>query len=246
MDLLVGHLDAWIASRLSFVPPKPFDDVERRRLVWQALDVESETVEVLAEVLQLHYVGGRLEVTDRMAGDGDLSDTIRTALLSVFKFRKFSDSRWLTVGTSCRTVVASVLCGLNDLVDEIKDDRTASKYYLNGYFRMANNPLGRQFVVTCAFVGRAIEGVLANIIEGPRVARNFDELWELQCEDTMWLLQFPDDAWDIVAVAMGMEGAQLRSSVISRAHIAFHFVYRRVFSCAGKLPWSLCRGDLGG
>lgn len=56
-------------------------------------------------------------------GEGfDLIESIATTLLAVWRFRKFTESRWLTVGTSCRTLVAAVILGFDDLFREIQQD----------------------------------------------------------------------------------------------------------------------------
>ena len=41
-------------------------------------------------------------------------------------------------------------------------------------------------------------------------------------------------------------GAALTDKCIEAAHVAFHFIYRRIFVPAAELPWRLVRGDIAG
>ena len=55
-------------------------------------------------------------------GEQELTETICATLLSLWKFRKFTESRWLTVGTRCRVLMAGLATGLDDLVQSIQKE----------------------------------------------------------------------------------------------------------------------------
>ena len=56
----------------------------------------------------------------------DLVQTLATVLTECWRFRPFTESRWLTVGTSCRTMIVAVLLGLDDFWQYLKEDISAS------------------------------------------------------------------------------------------------------------------------
>ena len=56
-------------------------------------------------------------------GDGDPVQVVMGCLLGSWRFRKFTESRWLTIGTSCRTLIMGVLYGLDGLVQCIQQER---------------------------------------------------------------------------------------------------------------------------
>ena len=58
-------------------------------------------------------------------GDRDLVDVISSAFLATWRFRKFTESRWLTVGASTRILTRAVLLGLDNLFQFLKEDFTA-------------------------------------------------------------------------------------------------------------------------
>jgi len=136
MDLAHGHLAEWVASRIEFVDELQMDAVDQRRLLWQALDVEMETADVLAEVLQLTFEGGRLRVARSVSARADLVSLIVTALSSAWRFQRWNERRFLIAGAQARTMVAAMLTGVEDLVAFIRADESASKFFINGFTRM--------------------------------------------------------------------------------------------------------------
>ena len=55
-------------------------------------------------------------------GDQDLVEAISGALMSVWKIRRFSESRWLTIGSSCRVLIAGLVTGLDNFARFIQRD----------------------------------------------------------------------------------------------------------------------------
>jgi len=54
--------------------------------------------------------------------DEDLVDAVAATLLSIWRFQKFTESRWLTVGTATRVLVRAVLLGLDAFYDFLQKD----------------------------------------------------------------------------------------------------------------------------
>ena len=173
-----------------------------------------------------------------------LVDTITTALLSAWKFVRFTDSRFLSVGVSSRTTIAALLLGVDGLVATTKEDPIAPTFYLNGFERLMAQPDRRAFVAEAAFVSRVIDGVLGELMEDARVGMRHDELWALMCEDMKWLVDVPLRTWALVSTVVGTTAEILRASCIAGGHATFHFFWRRVLEPAGQLPWTLVRGDV--
>ena len=55
-------------------------------------------------------------------GDQDLVDSICAVLVGCYRFRRFTESRWLTIGTSTRVLTLAVLLGLDGLVEYIQKE----------------------------------------------------------------------------------------------------------------------------
>ena len=71
-------------------------------------------------LVELSYI----ECTNKclQIGDRDLAESVSACLMSVWRFRKFSESRWLTLGTTCRTLVAAVATEFDNLFRYIQQD----------------------------------------------------------------------------------------------------------------------------
>ena len=81
----------------------------------------------LATDLQIWWDGHRLLVSAKYEDEPTLHEKVTGLLLTVFRFKKFTDSRWCTLGDSSRTLVASLSLGLDALIELIrKDPRTSN------------------------------------------------------------------------------------------------------------------------
>ena len=98
---------------------------------WTSLGVEPVVVQGLVE-LGLRWRGDRLQVYEGAASNPDFVEKVTACMLSVFRFQRFTDSRWCTIGDSCRSIVASLALGLGGLVESIRSDPKASDYYIRG------------------------------------------------------------------------------------------------------------------
>ena len=99
---------------------------------WVDLCDDGDVAEQLAE-LGLWWHNDRLEVAREHIGKADLIRDIVGLFTSVLKFKRFSDSRWVSQGPSCRTFVIGRQLGLDELVNTIRKDPKASDYYIHGY-----------------------------------------------------------------------------------------------------------------
>ena len=151
--------------------------VDHRRTMWHELGVDVATAELLASDLQLWLQGGRLWVLRGAFAYGDVWGAIASALAAVWRFQKFTESRWLTLGGSARTMVAALMTGLESLVRFIEKDELASKYYLKGFRRLQSDR--KLFLVVAGIVGRVPEAFQLELMKDSRVAKRVDELWGL-------------------------------------------------------------------
>jgi hypothetical protein len=206
------------------------------------LDVDVETCEVLAETLQLQFAGGCLCLSEEASKDLDWQDTVLTALLSVWRFRQWAESRFLALGSSSRSLVAAILCGLDDFY-EFLTEKNISRFYLNGYRRLQGDR--RLYVASACFIARVPDVALAALMSDGRVALQYEALWSACIEELQRLCQLQNSVWDAIAYVMGTQGSILRDHAVAGSHVAWHFLYRRVLQPASSLPWTLARAQEG-
>eukprot|EP00974_Lingulodinium_polyedra_P008540 815241-Lingulodinium_polyedra.AAC.1 len=134
---LYTYLWPWIQDHLQYVAEQDLPPVGERTCLWTSLGLEPAVVEWLADDLKLEWKEGRLRVVDTWATKTDVIEQVAAALLTVWKFKPFSSSRWVTVGVSCRTMVAALLTGLPSLVSRVRDDPAASDWDIQGFSRLS-------------------------------------------------------------------------------------------------------------
>ena len=103
-----------------------------RRAYWQAMDVESDILEVVVD-MDLRY-DGRVWVSERMRHHAGIINLLETVYLSIFRFRKFTTSRWLNVSSSLRTLMLSLDIGLAEICEQIRKHNEESSFYLHNFF----------------------------------------------------------------------------------------------------------------
>ena len=163
------------------------------------------------------------------------------ALMNVWSFRRFSDSRWISLGSSCRTLLAAVVLGLPDLVDEILANPRASSYFLSG-FKHFSDRVARMTatVATCSFVS---DSVLAALLDDDRVPSMLPRLVADIKDELAYAMGIDQSVWDFVGRAVGLRGEELRSDSVAASMTSAGFIHRRLREAQGH-PGSLCVGDV--
>ena len=135
-DLINSQMSLWVSSRISPRADRSGAWKARQNSLWETLDVPFD-------VAHLCLVGGRLEYFEDAESDleQDVVSEIYAVFISLWRFQKLSESRWLTVGTSSRRMLAAWLTGLPDLVKMIRDDKSLSHFYTNGFSRLTQDRL---------------------------------------------------------------------------------------------------------
>jgi len=241
-QLLFRYMGEWIQDRLRFVPedclPQPQDLYE----LWTCLGVDPEAIEVVSEELRLQWKDGLLCVKDTAASSQNIVGQVSFALLSVWKFKKFSSSRWVSVGCSCRSLVASLLTGLESLVAKIRADPVASDWNIHGFGKLSAD--ARHFMVLAAMVAYPSDALLSELMEDARIPRRLTCLVQAVDAEVQWLADVGPTVWDTLASLLeGSSGQGLRSDCLHAVHISRGFMKLRFFSAAAQLPWSLAQGD---
>ena len=135
--------------------------------------------------LQLRFVDGKLLASRESSNRHDVVTTVVGTLGAMWRFQKWTESRWLTVGTSARTVAAAFLTGLDSMVEYFKKGSACEESFLCGFVRMIEDR--RAFLVEAAVVSRVCKGVLTELMEGHRVAMRHMELWQAAADEMQWV-----------------------------------------------------------
>ena len=242
-DLFQRHLSSWVASRMSSRPHRDDEWEEEQRQLWSVLGVDPDIIDIMVHDLQLEFDQGRLWYSQDATAEGDLVGSIGGCVSGVWKFIRFSCSRWLTAGSSARAMTASLILGLENFVKYVKKETGSSLWYLRGFERL-EDPRCRRFIVESAMVSKVAESFQLALMKDARVALRYDDLWKAASEELKHLIGLPDPLWHRLASVCGLPFDLLRHSSICAAQTSYHFLWRRVLRPAAGLPWSLVRGDV--
>ena len=240
-DLLHGFLKTFIQEALE--PTAAPYDVGAVSRFWTLLGVAPDIVDLLTE-LNLHWSGGRLFVSKASMEHPDAIERVSTAMLHVFRFRKFTAGRWLTVGESCRTLTAALCVGLDGLVHLARKNPKTSEFYIHGFGRFTGQV--RKYCVVAGVSSYVADAFLSHLLEDDRLATRGAELQQVLQDELTWLAGVEPFAWERLA-ALAQEGCSwsaLRSDCMESASIAASFVDRQVLRPLNRCPWSLAQGDI--
>jgi hypothetical protein len=239
-DLLHRYMPAFISQKLH-VSEEPYDQHSVYSF-WVTLGVDSEVADILA-AMNLHCAGGKLCVTVSNQSLGDIQERIATAMLAVFRFKQFTDSRWITVGDSCRSLMASLALGLQGLVEFIRAEPSASDFHIHGFEQL--NVEALRYSAIASIAANACDAVLLELLEDDRLGKRLPEVEEKLQEELSWIASIEPFVWQrLASFVPGLTSATLKNDCIWAANISASFMERKALSVARGLPWSLARGDM--
>ena len=198
----------------------------------------------LGATITPHWHDGHFWVSHQLQGDPAAMDKISAVCLYMFRWRKFTESRWCSIGTCCRAVLCSLFVGLEQLVSLTRSDPKATDYHLHGFERLSKQI--RTYIVVASIVNFVPESLLLEVSDDDRLARRCEELEGVLAEDLAWVESINEFTWIRLAAFAGSltSAGQLRSMSIYFSHVAAGFINKRVFSVIRNYPWSLCIGDI--
>jgi hypothetical protein len=240
-DVILRYIGEWVSTALSPSEPWGEDELCSWRETWSVLGQSSEVVALLCE-LQLRHADGRLRVSSRAAEAGDIVSKVVAAVLFVWRFQRFTESRWLTVGSSARTMVSAHLTGLTQFLTWVKAKPGVSGFYLNGFNRLT--PERWAFLCQAALFSKVPDSALAMLLEDSRVARIADSLRGRLAGSLQELADLPTGVWCVLASVSRGTPAQLQGACLMAAQRAAAFFQDRVLDEAERLPWRLCAGGI--
>ena len=241
MDLLHAFLPAFVQQSVSFVLARP-GAREPLYNFWVALGLESIVAELCAE-LQAMWRNDRLEVSEDCSEDPQLFEKLSHILLQACRFKSFTDSRWLTVGDACRSLVASLSLGLSQWVQLTRENPKTSDYYLHGFSQLDAH--AKRYAVVAALTSPVCDALLVDLLEDDRVAQRVDALEESLQSELDWLVSLQPLIWESLSALLGECGpATLRTQCLLAATTIAAFVKMRFLGQARQYPWRLVQGNI--
>eukprot|EP00971_Amphidinium_carterae_P240484 4774089-Amphidinium_carterae.1 len=163
IDTLHMHLSAFVSEYLS--PAESVLDSDALRQMWGALGQTEETLEFLVES-QLRFSCDQLLIHPNFADQEDAPERVATVLMSIARFPKFTESRWLSVASAARALTSALLLGMDQWAETALSAEGTSEYYLGGYRRFSQDH--KLMVMRIAMASYPADAFLA-------------EVWQMLC-----------------------------------------------------------------
>ena len=155
------------------------------------------------------------------------------------RFQKFSDSRWCTIGRSCRQVLHAQLLGLNSLVHAVLVDPDTQKYLIQGFKQLSVEV--QKFIVVASFASWPYEGLLSELLEDDRLCLHYRSHKQGVQLEMSSLIAVPPLVWELASdlvESADVHAVCLRSLCIGCAHTSLGFIASRVWSQCDSWPWT--------
>jgi hypothetical protein len=234
-DLLVTFLPRWLASRLRFMD---YDKGDLKQL-WTLLGENEKWIEILSR-LQIRFRDGCLFLAAALEHDNSAVEQATSALLHLWRFKAWSDSRWCGIGPTSRSMLGCLFCGLGDLVSTIMACPSTSKYYISGFNQLSKRVLELMVLVSCS--GRLSENFVALLLEDDRLPLRLPVIDETLANDQEYIANLPAFILSEFSVLCGVPARKLRSSIMERLLIQRGYLEVRLREVR-QLPWSLLGPD---
>lgn len=189
--------------------------------------------------------GHALLVSPSVQSEPDPIGHVQGILLYIFKFQKFSESRWLQTGISSRGLVAAISVGLLQVMRMARADPHNSDYHAHGIQELTL-PVKKHVCVASlvAFVG---ESAMAIVLGEERLLRIADRLEQSIQEEVDFIASTTSYAWSRIAGLIGdpsYSSSDLMSDCILGGHVSAGFIYKRVLPELDRYLWKLARGSI--
>ena len=193
--------------------------------------------------LQIRWEDGALKILPSFRDNPEVYNFVTVVLLQAWSFRQFSDSRWLTLGASMRTLLVSVMLGLQAYVDFLLDDVGCSRYYLGGFRRGDSSVL--RFAAVAATCSFPTDAAPAACLADDRLPRKLAEIDGSIAEEIDYIFNVSQQVWDWVGKAIGSPGSALRMESLEGSLVSVGYFEMRV-RAARRPPFCFSVGDIAG
>lgn len=239
-DLLMSHMARFVMEKLVLEPKHGFEG--DRNEFWSLLGVDASMLEEFS-TLDPRWDGVYLYVNVDVDPKSVVQRVV-SLLTYAFRFRRFSDSRWLTIGATSRSVCLGVAVGLDGLVADVRADVKASDYHMHQYERLS--PELRRFAMVATVASLVPDALLQELLQDDRLCRRCLELQEVVTSEMEYIASLGQTTWERLYGLMPStkSAIALRSDVLLASATAASYMNRHIFDGLRHYPWTLAQGDI--
>ena len=240
LPTLHQEIGQFLIAHLDFKDPEDPDDV---RQFWSAMGVEVTWLDLVCE-LDPEWKDGQLLVCGSDKEGGDIIAKVSTMILYLWRWKKFVETRWATIGPACRALMISVFVGLEEVAERAMKNPNSSNYFLNGIKHL--DAATRQYAVVASIAAYPADIFQLAILEDDRLGRQSEYVQNVLRDEVLWVESLGDLTWERLASMLRepheMTHVELRSAVLRCIYISFAYIDHKILKVLNSEPWSLIRG----
>ena len=230
---------SWINQRIGFAEWSM--SVRDQEHLWRLLGLPTEVIDDLLRLgLRWDAARQQLLVSPAHVSCKTLTQDVLAVLQACWRFKEFSDSRFIGMGSCSRTVVAAVLLGLENLVQFVKDQKAESNYFVNGFSRFT--PEVKALMSLACLTSYLPETVLGLLHHDDRLAVIYPEVLNEIKDELAFAHAIPSAVLDFISTGMSFVGCYV-DAVHTGMAIAAAAIHNGI-AYMTEPPFSLCIGDV--
>lgn len=238
-DALMLHIEGWIVGVLSFGEPWATEEI--CMTLWGVLGLEQDICDILVQYRVLWY-DGQLRIDMRYKDEDLLVDRLVFALVGAWRFIRFSESRWLSLGPTSRALVAAELTGISSLIHFARKQPGTSEYYIHGWDRRGK--AGNSLCIIAAISAGPAESFLESLLDDDRVVLAGESLVDGLQAAMFRLKSLPMEMFEVMSPLCDKSASELYSAVVQAASTSVSFITFRCLRLLQEAPFVHCYGDV--
>ena len=212
---------------------------------WCAMGIDASLLEEFA-VIDPEWDQGFLYVNPNLEEDDAIYERVSQLLLHLFSFKPHTESRWLSLGPSSRTLLGSLQVGLLGLVKVYVEEYEGVLEQIPTILDTLQRPIVLQFLVISSLVCYPCEGLLQALMPDARLCLHMLALQGVFGEELAWLQSLSRQVWHRLAgtIDHSLGPWELRDEVLKCTLVSGGYLHQRLWQPLSVYPWKLAVGDL--
>ena len=240
--LIVDNIPAWLGRVVRPLPDSQLPSEEELRDLWTAVGADVFIVDEIAD-LRLWFMDGFINVSMAIFRTLDkVHPRIRFIILTLWRFRRYNEIRWISVGVCNKTFTCAMLTGIESIAQSILADAEQSHYFISGFERLT--PDIKSLIVVVGLASGPADACLRMNLEDSRVCKRHVDMKAAVLDEMLYLDGLLPSTWEALGNICEMSGARVRSKVLSCAHVSIAFLFFRIFDALEKYPHKLFTGSI--
>lgn len=238
-NLFMDNVFPWLQMFVLWSEAPPSDALLRKLYYTLELDLTAPDVPVGYVCV---YMDRRFVISAQFRDDPDVLDNVAGAIVSAFHFRNYSESRWVGLAPSGRSLVVSDCFGLSSFVDMMRVQTGASDFYIKSFARWDD---AARKCTAIAALGSSVVGLLLHLVlENDCLVKQVNVLEDACASEFAFVNGISEFVFAFIAKEVVHSNAvEIRSEVLQAVYVQEVYIREKALAIIYKLPFYLCRGD---